>query len=118
MTFTAPALLWALPLAGLPILFHLLSRRQARRLPFSDLALLRRVQARALPRTRLRQWLLLAARCLLIFSLILAYAGPVLHAGTAGGDAEGLDIAVRVDVSYSMGPRVPRQTRLEPGAAR
>src|SRR5687768_4287377 len=103
MTFAFPALLWALPLAGVPILLHLLSRRRARKVVFSDLALLRRVQARALPRTRLRQWLLVAARCLAILGLIAAYAGPVLHGGAGPGAAaaEGVDLAVLVDVSYS-----------------
>jgi len=66
MSFGAPSFLWALPLAGIPILLHLLSRRRADRVPFSDLALLKRVHARAMPRTRLRQWLLVAARCLIL----------------------------------------------------
>src|SRR5688572_30128911 len=116
MSFLSPALLWALPLAAAPLLLHLLSRRQARRQPFSDLSFLRRVYARALPRTRLQQWLLVAARCLLLLLLILAYAGPVLQARgepSGGAAGEGLDLAVLVDVSYSMGAREAGKTRLE-----
>lgn len=106
MSFTQTALLWALPAALIPLLIHLLSRRQARRLPLSDLALLRAVYARALPRTRLRQWLLVAARCGLLAALILAYAGPLIRGrggaeGAAGG--AGLDLVLALDVSYSMG---------------
>src|SRR5579885_749224 len=106
MSFIFPAVLWALPLAAAPLLLHLLSRRQARRHVFSDLTFLRRIHARALPRTRLMQWLLVAARCLLLLLLIVAYAGPVLHARGASGAAgagDGLDLAVLVDESYSMG---------------
>jgi hypothetical protein len=110
MTFTEPAVLWALPLGLLPLLLHLLSRRRAAVRDFSDLALLRRVQAQALPRVRLRQWLLAAARSAVIMALIAAYAGPVLsstggaapaRAGEASGD--GLDLVLLMDRSASMG---------------
>jgi hypothetical protein len=116
MTFTFPAFLWALPLAAAPLLLHLLSRRQARRTRFSDLSFLRRVYARALPRTRLQQWLLVAARCFLLLLLILAYAGPVLQArgdAASGSGGDALDLAVLVDESYSMGYREAGKTRLE-----
>ncbi len=107
MTFTNPAVLWALPLGGVPLLLHLLSRRRARKVEFSDLTLLRRVQAQALPRTRLRQWLLAAVRCAVVLALIAAYAGPVLEQrgggapGAAAGD--GVDLVLLWDDSYSMG---------------
>lgn len=115
MIFTTPALLWALPLAAAPLLLHLLSKRRARRMPFSDLTFLRKVYAKALPRTRLQQWLLVAARCLLLLLLIAAYAGPVLQAGgqDGGGAGEGLDLVVLADVSYSMAAREAGKTRLE-----
>lgn len=116
MMFTAPAFLWALPLAAAPLLLHLISRRQAKRAPFSDLSFLRRVYARALPRTRLQQWLLVAARCLLLLLLILAYAGPVLQArgdAASGGGGDALDLAVLVDESYSMGYRDAGKSRLD-----
>jgi len=132
MTFTAPALLWALPLALVPLLLHLLSRRRARLVEFSDLTLLRRVSAEALPRARLRQWLLAALRCGLVLALVLAYAGPVLKArgggplaavpgGQAssapeGGAGPGLDLVLLLDCSYSMG--VVDQGRTRWAAAR
>jgi hypothetical protein len=115
VTFLSPAFLWALPLAAAPLVLHLLSRRRAKRVRFSDLSLLRRVRARALPRTRLQQWLLVAARCLLLLLLILAYAGPVLQArgGAQAGKGETLDLAVLVDESYSMLAREAGKTRFE-----
>ncbi|MFA6003511.1 MAG: DUF4159 domain-containing protein [Elusimicrobiota bacterium] len=118
MIFTSPGVLWAAPLAAIPLLLHLLSRRRARKVDFSDLTLLRRVLAQALPRTRLRQWLLAAARSGLLLSLILAYAGPVFEGaavckevrpdGACGisdtaGAGDGLDLVLLLDASYSMG---------------
>jgi len=115
MSFANPLLLWALPLAAAPILLHLLSRRRARQVLFSDLAFLRMVHARALPRARLREWLLIAARCLLIFCLVLAYAGPVLEArgSAAAQGSEGLDLLLWLDCSYSMGYREGGKTRFD-----
>ena len=114
MNFANPALLWALPLAAAPVLLHLLSRRRAREVRFSDLSFLRLVHARALPRARLREILLVAARCLLIFCLVLAYAGPVLRSrGAAAAREEGLDLVLWLDCSYSMGYREGGKTRFE-----
>lgn len=116
MNFATPAILWALPAAAAPLVIHLLAKRRARRLPFSDLEFLRRVQARALPRARLRQWLLVAARCLLLACLVIAYAGPVLRARAGGpvkAGGEGLDVVLLLDSSYSMAARDAGRTRFE-----
>ncbi len=116
MSFLEPSFLWALPLALLPLLLHLLSLRRARRLPFSDLALLRQVYLRTLPSSRLRQWLLLLVRGLLIASLALAFARPVVRgavSSAAKADEEGLRLVLLFDASYSMGYRAQGKTRLE-----
>lgn len=115
MTFTFPALLWALPLAALPLALHVLARRRARRIPFGDLTLLRAASARALPRARLLEWLLAASRAALLALLVLAYAGPMLEppGGGAKATAEGLDLVVLLDVSYSMAAREGGKSRFE-----
>ena len=111
MRFGFPAALWALPLASLPVLLHLLSRRAARRVLFSDLTLLRSVDARARPRARLRELLLLATRCLLLAALILAAAAPVQRGAAAG--VEGLDVVLLLDSSYSMRARDGTRARFD-----
>ncbi len=113
MNFTAPSVLWALPAAAVPLILHLLSLRRARRVAFPDLSLVRRIHASALPRTRLRSWLLVAARCLLIALLVLAYAGPVLESPPGAGGAGGLDVIVLLDSSYSMGRLTQGKSRFE-----
>ncbi|MDE2237512.1 MAG: BatA domain-containing protein, partial [Elusimicrobia bacterium] len=117
MSFSEPAVLWALPLAAAPLLLQLFWRRPRGRRPFSDLSLLRRVSERLLPRSRLRQWLLAALRSLLLLSLILAFAGPVLsgraEASRRGAAPRRLDLVVLVDESYSMGYRQDGRSRFD-----
>lgn len=114
MSFANPLLLWALPAAALPAVIHLLSRRAARRLPFSDLTLLSQVEAKSRPRSRLRELLLLLARTLLILALVLAAAGPVARGSAAAASGgEGLDLVVLLDASYSMRARDAGRTRFE-----
>ncbi|MBI4425911.1 MAG: DUF4159 domain-containing protein [Elusimicrobia bacterium] len=104
-SFLNPAALWALPAAAAPLLIHLVLLRRARRLPFSDLTLLREAYRRSLPSSRLRQWLLLASRCLALAALVLAFARPVVHpaAGAGAGAEETAAVVFLVDASYSMG---------------
>ena len=98
MTFLAPLMLWLLPLGLLPVVFHLFFRvrRQPRR--FSSLLFFLAADPRLSARRRLRDWLLLAVRCLLLLALLLALARPVRR-GRAGS---GLTLAVVVDNSASM----------------
>jgi hypothetical protein len=113
MNFASPAVLWALPAAGLPALIHLLSRRSARRARFSDLTLLAAVEARQRPRARLREWALLAARTLLVLALVLAAAGPVARGERTAAAGEGLDLVLLLDASYSTRAREAGRTRFE-----
>lgn len=115
LSYLNPALLWALPLAGAPVVLHLIFMRRARRVPFSDLSLLKAAYARSLPSTRLRQWLILLLRCLVIAGLVLAFARPVFHpsAAVAGGAEVGLDILLLVDTSWSMGAQLRGKPRFD-----
>ena len=107
MSFLSPALWWALPLAAAPILIHFFFLRRARPVWFSDLTLLRRVYRKTLPASRLRQWLLMALRTLIVLLLVAAFARPVLRYGAASPAAEpgdeGLRLVLLLDTSYSMG---------------
>ena len=119
MSFLNPSLLWWLPAAASPVLLHLIFMRRARRVSFGDLTLLRAAYARALPATRLRQWLLLALRCLILALLILAFARPVVHrrASAAGGAEKGIEVVFLVDTSWSMHARVRGKPRFDVAVA-
>lgn len=115
MSFSSPAVLWVLPLALLPLLLHLLSRRRVRVVKFSDLSLLRDIHQRSLPRRRLRELFLIAARTALLACLVLAYAGPLIETADGGssGSGDGADLVLLIDVSYSMGYESEGLSRLE-----
>src|SRR5262249_49400277 len=68
-SFLAPAFLWALPLAAAPVVIHWLNSARPRRLPFSSIEVLRASAQSRLLRSRLAQFLLLAARVFLLASL-------------------------------------------------
>ncbi len=101
MGFEAPLLLLALAAAGLPILAHLLRRRDlpVRLLP--TVALLRRAEASSRRRMRLVDLLLLIARVLLVAALALAVAGPYLSITLPYGDGTAASVAVVLDDSMS-----------------
>jgi hypothetical protein len=90
MTFLNPFMLFGLAAASIPLLIHLLSIRKLRTVEFSSLRFLKELQRSSLRRVKIRQWLLLALRTLLIIALVLAFARPALRgsfAGFAGGRA-------------------------------
>lgn len=74
--FLAPWALAALPLAALPLLLHLIQRRDPPTVEFPAVRYLVQVTQEHNRRLKLRHWLLLLVRTLLILALILAAAGP------------------------------------------
>jgi hypothetical protein len=101
LSFLNPAFLWALPLAAIPIIIHLLSRRRLPEVTFPTTQFLRQLEPREIRRLRLREILLLLLRTLAILLLALAFARPTLtprntvtHAAAA--------VAILIDDSQSM----------------
>jgi Aerotolerance regulator N-terminal/von Willebrand factor type A domain len=101
LSFLNSAFLWALPLAAIPIIIHLLSRRRLPEVAFPTTQFLRQLEPREIRRLRLRELLLLLLRTLAILLLALAFARPTLtprntvtHAAAA--------VAILVDDSQSM----------------
>ena len=104
-SFLAPAFAGAgLLLAGIPIIIHLLNRRRYRTVDWAAMDFLLRAMRKNRQRVRFEQWLLLAARCLLLILLGLALARPLLRDSSALGalgGRTGLHVFV-IDNSYSM----------------
>src|SRR5580700_4714958 len=103
-SFLFSAALWALPLAGIPILLHLLYRRKSPIVQFSTLRFIKSSIQRTAARKKIQRWLLLACRALLLALLIYALSQPVTRptGGALGGSTNSLAAAVVVDTSYSM----------------
>jgi hypothetical protein len=103
LSFGFGAALLALPLAGLPVLLHLLYRKKSPILLFSTIRFIQTSVQRTAARKRIQQWLLLACRALLLGLLIWAVSQPLkLRASNWGNSGKSVIAAVVVDTSYSM----------------
>jgi hypothetical protein len=78
MTFLNPFFLFGLAASSLPVLFHLFARRRSRKVEFSSLRFLQKLEKTSMRAIKIRQWLLLIVRTLLIAALVLAFARPAM----------------------------------------
>ena len=89
---------------GIPLWVHLIRREQAIRLPFSSLMFLRRIPIKSVSRQRLKYFLLLSMRLLIILLVTLAFARPYFPSATrplaAGGSER--HVVILLDTSMSM----------------
>ena len=85
MIFLNPAVLFGLLAASVPVLIHLLNLRKLKRIEFSTLAFLKELQKNKIRKIKLKQWLLLALRVLIILFLVTAFARPTLKGVAIGG---------------------------------
>ena len=76
--FLNPLWLWALPAAALPLILHLVARRQPPTVAFPAVRYLQQVTRDHQRRLKLQHWLLLLVRTLMVLALILAAAGPTV----------------------------------------
>jgi hypothetical protein len=113
MIFSAATFLYLLPLAGLPILFHLVLKQKKRTLVFPTLMFFHRVDPKLNSRRQLREWLLLALRVLMIALLLLALSRPTLK--SSAGARGKLSLVAILDNSGSMtaGSKHADLTKLE-----
>jgi hypothetical protein len=100
MMFSAPIFLYLVPLAGLPVVFHLILKQKKRVVVFSTLMFFHRTDPKLNSHRKIRQWLLLLMRILLIAFILLALSRPrfVTSMGLAGR----FSMVVIVDNSASM----------------
>jgi len=74
--FLHPWVLAGLPLAAVPLILHLLQRREPPTIEFPAVRYLVQVTEQFQRRLRLQHWLLLLIRTLLVLALVVAAAGP------------------------------------------
>jgi hypothetical protein len=85
MTFLNPAILFGLLAASIPIIIHLLNLRKLKKIEFSTLQFLKELQKNKIKKIKLKQWLLLALRVLIILCIVMAFARPTLVGVSVGG---------------------------------
>ena len=76
MFFKNPLLLYALFLLLIPILVHLFHLQKFETVKFTNVRLLQQIEKQTRKSSRLKKWLLLFTRLLLLLCLILAFAQP------------------------------------------
>jgi aerotolerance regulator-like protein len=104
MTFLNPLFLIALAAAAIPIILHLLNLRKTRVVEFSTLTFLKELQRSKIRKLKIRQWLLLVLRTLIIVFLVLAFTRPALRSAFGflpGTDAKS-SVVIVVDNSISL----------------
>jgi hypothetical protein len=117
MTFLSPLLLAGTALVAVPVILHLVMRRQARQVAFPALRFVQQRRESNRRRMQLRHWLLLALRCALIAGIAIALARPMLQAkGSRAKEGAPLAVAVVVDNSLRMQYVHQNQSRLEQAA--
>lgn len=110
MTFLNSIFLWGLTAVFIPIIIHLLSQKKPRIVYFSDLRFLELAASRSVRKFRIRQYLLLLIRCLLIIILTFIFTKPVMHYIPSSNNTETIFL---IDNSYSMEYYKDGKMRLE-----
>ena len=105
MAFLAPLFFVALAALSIPIIVHLTERQREKVVEFPSLMFLHKIPFRSTQRRKIRNWFLLAIRCLALVLLVAAFSRPFLeNSEISSGSVLGpKEIVVMVDRSYSMG---------------
>ena len=113
MFFAAPWMLIGLAALSLPILIHLLDRAGGEAVDWPTLRFVKIARQQAAQRARLKNILVLLARCLLLALLILAMAQPYTQdTGWARPAELPTTLVIVLDNSYSMGYRLGGEQQL------
>ena len=103
MIFLNPSILLGLLAASIPLIIHLLNFRKLNKVEFSSLNFLKELQKSKIRKIKIKQWLLLFLRILLIVLLVLAFARPTLEGTNIIGASSAKSSSVFVlDNSPSM----------------
>ena len=103
--FNPTLLLWALPLAAVPIIIHLLNRRRFNKVPWAAMEYLLRAMKRNRRRMQMEHWLVLLLRTLAVLFLVSLVTRPQLT-GSGGLLKSTTHHLVCLDDSASMAQRV------------
>ncbi len=76
MQFKHPEILYFLGLLIIPILVHLFQLQRFVKVPFTNVALLKKLVLQTRKSSHIKKWLILATRLLLLAALIIAFAQP------------------------------------------
>ncbi len=113
MNFLFPSFLYALSAVSIPILIHLFNFRRYKKLYFSNVRFLKEVVQESRSRSRLKHWLVLLCRILIVVFLVLAFAQPFIPVKQGFTGAGNKAVSIFVDNSFSMNAISQNGTLLE-----
>ncbi|MFM6982846.1 MAG: vWA domain-containing protein [Chitinophagaceae bacterium] len=102
MVWLYPSFLWALLALLIPVAIHLFNFRRYKKLIFSNVRLLRKIDRQTKSGNKLKKYLILASRLLAILFLVFAFAQPILLRKGQSLDNGKKFISIILDNSYSM----------------
>jgi Aerotolerance regulator N-terminal len=102
MQFIFPAFLFALAALAIPVIVHLFHFRRFRTVYFTNVRFLREVKEETSNRRKIRDLLVLLARCLAVAALVFAFAQPFLPRNREGVKKGTQAVSIFVDNSFSM----------------
>jgi hypothetical protein len=104
MQFLYPGILWGLLALAIPLIIHLFNFRRTKKVYFTNVAFLKKVETETSSFRKLKQWLIMASRMLFLAALVLAFAQPFLPAQNSqsvNSTAKGIN-GLYLDNSLSM----------------
>lgn len=103
MNFLNPFVLFGLAAASIPIILHLINLRKQKTIEFSTLKFLKELQKSSIKKLKIKQWLLLLLRTLLIIFAVLAFSRPTIQSSLPGfTEYSNTSMIILLDNSYSM----------------
>lgn len=102
ISFLNGFILPALFAATIPLILHFLSRKKARKIPFSSIKFLKIIENQRIKRVKLYQILLIVVRTLFIIFLVLAFSRPTISTYSGGTSNAQTTAFIVLDDSYSM----------------
>ncbi len=111
LTFATPILLIGIAGGVIPVVLHLLSSVRAKQMLFPTLRFVRISMEKTAHRRRIRYWLLLLLRCLLLGLLAICVAEPISSAVGGWFSSDRSASVVILDNSMSMGSGLNDSTR-------
>lgn len=100
MLFKNPEILYFLFLLVIPILVHLFQLRRFQKQYFTNVRFLKELNMQTRKSSRIKKWLLLTTRLLLLASIIIAFAQPFFKASDTNNS--GNEMIIMLDNSFSM----------------
>lgn len=104
MQFLYPGLLWGLLALSIPLIIHLFNFRRTKKIFFTNVAFLKKVETETSSFRKLKQWLIMASRMLFFAALVMAFAQPFFPAkngASVNSTAKGIN-GLYLDNSLSM----------------